>query len=401
MVADERSSSGSAPAGSPTWWYHRWSRGITVLVTLAFLAGTHYPKLTFGEPGDGPDKILHLSAFILMTTLYRVSGLASTIPRAIGIMVGLACFDEITQELPGLHRNFDPVDLLADIAGVFVAVAWLKALGPPRPRYREAIARYERRLAGVRMLLSRLLNWGHVVVAGTFGALVGGTTLAVFGRNPVVGPTTMLVVGALVGSVAALVAAIEAGRRQMDRRIVRDRRCLACLEPVGDDLRCHHCGGRPVSRDEVVAASLEEASGTSTTVRKRGRSRSTVVLPTVAIVVVVSIVAVSLDLLHVFTGFQAGGPARGALQWFGNLPVGDAMAFDAAFLGLIAAGSVAILRSWSDRRAFRDRRMCGVCGYDLRHLESTVDRSICPECGGPRSAAIADEGPSGDDGGTC
>ena len=156
------------------------------------------------------------------------------------------------------------------------------------------------------------------------------------------------------------------------------------------------------SADTVAATtSTQVSSGTSRPMHPQRRSRSAIVLPTVVIVVLVSILAVSLDLLHVFTAFQVGGPARGVLKWFGDLPVADAMAFDAAFLGLIAAGSVMVLRMWSDRRSFAERRMCQACGYDLRHLESSVDDSICPECGGRRSAAIADDGPSGDHGGTC
>ncbi len=366
----------TASPGSPSWWYFRYARWVAVLATLTLLAATHYPKLVIGGPGDGPDKLLHLASFLTLTVLFRVSGIASSIPRAIGAMSLLAIFDEVTQEIPGLNRTFDRVDLLADGLGIILAAAWLKALGPPSPGA-ASFPRYQRRMSGLRLLLSRFSNWCQVLVAGTFGAMIGGTVIAVIGRNPFVGPVTMLVVGAIVGGIAAMVAAIESGRRQMDRRLDSDRRCLDCLERVGDGAPECGCGGR-------VAVEHQLASP------PRGR----ILLPTIILVLGVAALGILLDLLHVFTAFQVGGPGNRVVKWFGNLPTSDAMAFDAALLGLIAAGSVAGLRWWSDRRASHAPWRCVVCGYDLRHRGAD---SICPECGARTPSAIADGGPSGDD----
>ena len=127
--------------------------------------------------------------------------------------------------------------------------------------------------------------------------------------------------------------------------------------------------------------------------------RYPVLLPTLTIVVMVSILGVILDLLHVFTSFQIGGPGRGVVKWFGDLPVADAMAFDAAILGLIAAGTVGVLRRWSNRRLADFQSRCPACGYDLRHLDPRNEDPICPECGGPAPPAIAAERMSGDHGG--
>lgn len=385
-----------------------------VSATLFFLAGTHYPKLTIGVPGDGPDKLLHLTAFVVLTVLFRISGLASTIPRAIGLMTLLAIFDETTQELPGLNRSFDPVDLVADVLGILLAAAWMKALGPPSPRDWIAVCRYERMTAGLRLLLSRFMNWCHVAIAAAFGVLVGGTMLAVIGRNPVVGPVTMFVVGAIVGAFAAMIAAVEAGRRQMEQRLERDRRCLLCLDSIpADEARCA-CGGRPAMprshgptdagrRGDPPAGGRREAPsvGIPRGLVDRLTSRYPVLLPTLTIVVMVSILGVILDLLHVFTSFQIGGPGRGVVKWFGDLPVADAMAFDAAILGLIAAGTVGVLRRWSNRRLADSQSRCPACGYDLRHLAPRTADSICPECGAPVAPAIAAERMSGDHGGAC
>ena len=380
-----------------------------VSATLFFLAGTHYPKLTIGVPGDGPDKLLHLTAFVVLTVLFRISGLASTIPRAIGLMTFLAIFDEVTQELPGLNRNFDPVDLVADVLGILLAAAWMKALGPPSPRDRIAADRYERVTAGLRLLLSRFMNWCHVAIAAVFGVLVGGTMLAVIGRNPVVGPVTMFVVGAIVGAFAAMIAAVEAGRRQMDQRLERDRRCLLCLDSIpAEEARCS-CGGRPAMPRPDGSTNPGRRGGPREGQKGEGPSvgiphglvgrltrRYPVLLPTLTIVVMVSILGVILDLLHVFTSFRIGGPGRGVVKWFGDLPVADAMAFDAAILGLIAAGTVGVLRRWSNRRLADFQSRCPACGYDLRHLDPRTEDSICPECGAPAPSAIAAERMSGD-----
>lgn len=129
--------------------------------------------------------------------------------------------------------------------------------------------------------------------------------------------------------------------------------------------------------------------------------RHPVLYPTVSIVVAVAILGVALDLVHVFTDFRFGGPGRGVVRWFGDLPVADAMALDAAILGIIAAGSVAVLRRRGDRRLSEGRSTCPTCGYDLRHLPPGSGDSICPECGAPAAPAIADQRGSGDDGGRC
>ncbi|MCP4895069.1 MAG: hypothetical protein GY911_14815, partial [Actinomycetales bacterium] len=62
------------PRGTPAWWARHWLRFAAVASVLVLLAGTHYPRLVIGAPGDGPDKILHFLAFGTITVLLRISG---------------------------------------------------------------------------------------------------------------------------------------------------------------------------------------------------------------------------------------------------------------------------------------------------------------------------------------
>ena len=114
------------PQGSPGWWSLRWRRGMAILSILVLLAGTHYPKLAIGVPGDGPDKILHFLAFAVVTVMLRISGIASTNGMAIIVMMGLAVFDEVTQEIPGIGRTFDHLIWWRMLAGF-----WSRRRGLP------------------------------------------------------------------------------------------------------------------------------------------------------------------------------------------------------------------------------------------------------------------------------
>ena len=169
--------------------------------------------------------------------------------------LALALFDEVSQEIPGLNRSFDPFDLVADAGGIVDALAWCVALGPPRRGPAWWLEAYRRRAAGYRLLLASPGNWMHLGIAGVLGAMIGGVLLAIAGRNPVVGPITMTVVGAQTGLVAGVVGALEIGRRHAAKRIEDEQRCLGCLVAgVGAGTRCG-CGvlARPVDLERRVA----------------------------------------------------------------------------------------------------------------------------------------------------
>ena len=120
------------PRGSPAWWSAHWRRTAAIGAILVLFIGTHIPKLEIGPPEDGPDKLLHLFAFAVVTLLLRVSSLGRTTGRTAVIAGLIALVDETTQELPGLNRSFDLLDLVADAGGIALALAWTSALSPPR-----------------------------------------------------------------------------------------------------------------------------------------------------------------------------------------------------------------------------------------------------------------------------
>jgi hypothetical protein len=79
-------------------------------------------------PGAPSDKVQHISAFLVLGGLVFFA-----YPRARGIYlgVGLSLFGaliELVQAIPGLHRDSDPIDWIADTvaaAAILVLLRWL------------------------------------------------------------------------------------------------------------------------------------------------------------------------------------------------------------------------------------------------------------------------------------
>ena len=348
------------PRGTPAWWARHWLRTLAVVSVLVLLAGTHYPRLMIGTPGDGPDKILHFLAFGTVTVLLRISGIAASAGSALVMVASLAIFDELTQKIPGLGRSFDPFDLVADAAGILVALAWIAALGPDRRGPEWFRIRQIRRLASLVLLLSSPANWLHLAIATSLGAMVGGVFLGVAGRNPIVGPVTMVVVGAAAGGIAGLVACLESGRRFSTARMDEEQRCLDCLTPSGSP-RCEVCGGEyrgPCDRR----------------------------IPSRRIAMTATIWTIGSAIL-LFGGYLLLMPFSNDRNWVGaairrydTLGLSFEMMVDAALLGLISAFVVHRSRRRISRIAARYGIECLRCGHDLQGLPEHAEPR-CPECG--------------------
>lgn len=370
------------PAGSPAWWSLHWRRTAAIGAVLVLLIGTHIPRLAIGPEEDGPDKLMHLAAFATIAMLVRVATPGRSIVFAGAFALGLAFFDETTQELPGLNRSFDPLDLVADGGGIAVALAWCAALGPPRRGpdwFREA---YRRRIAGYRLLLSSFGNWMHLAVAGVLGAMIGGVLLAVAGRNPVVGPITMTVVGAETGLVAGVVGALEIGRRHAAARLDAERRCLRCLRPdVAPGTRCE-CGEPAVEVDA-----------------ERRVAPRRLLLPTAITLLVASLVLVGGYLAVQGLRYRLVRPWP-IFSWYDRLFVADAMAFDAIILGLVAAAAVGITRRIAARCAEAEGVRCLRCGHDLQGTPDEAGVGRCPECGTSFRRGFAATAPTGEHAGS-
>ncbi len=367
------------PRGTPEWWSRHWRRTAAGGAVLVLLIGTHIPRLVLGPEEDGPDKLLHLAAFATITTLVRIAWPDRSWWRIGLMMLGLAFLDEITQELPGLNRSFDPFDLVADAGGIAVALAWAGALGAPTRGPDWHRASHHRRIAGVRLLLASFSNWLHLGVAGVLGAMLLGVLLVLIVRHPAIGPITMTVVGGETGLIAGVVAALEIGRRRASVSLDADRRCLACLSPgVAPGSECGACG----------------AIRSETPVRE-AVARAGILLP------VIGMVLLSASVLMVGTlalGWLRSSVARpwAILVWYDTLYVADAMAFDAIGLGLIAAASIWWLRRRAARRLESAGMRCDRCGQDLRGTPVEAGRGTCSECGAGFERGFAEPSSSGE-----
>ena len=346
-----------------------WRRTGAIGAILVLFIGTHIPKLVIGPPEDGPDKLLHLFAFAVVTLLLRISDLGRTPVRTAVIAMSIAVVDEVTQELPGLNRSFDLLDLVADGGGIALALAWTSALAPSRRGSEAHRLEQRRRLAALRFLLASLQNWLHILVAGVFGAMVLGVLLGVAGRNPIIGPVTMTVVGGISGFIAGVVAIVEAGRRHAMRRIDSEHRCLHCLRVLPETGEgtavAGRCGCGAVDPGRPLTGGLP---------RRRLALR----------VVLTVLVIAPLGLLVQLLVMELGGSmprARSIQVWFTGLGPSTGMAFDAVLLGLVAA-AVAGHARWrmavdSEREGIR----CLHCGHDVRGHRGEVGLGRCPECG--------------------
>jgi hypothetical protein len=347
------------------------------------LIGTHIPRLVLGPEDDGPDKLLHMGAFAVITTLLHLAWPWRAWWKTGLIVLGLAILDEVTQEIPGLNRSFDPLDLVADSGGIAVALAWCAALGPPTRGpdwYREA---HRRRAAGCRLLLASFGNWLHLGVAAVLGAMLFGVLLVLIVRHPAIGPITMTVVGAETGLIAGVVAALEIGRRHAVARIESEDRCLDCLMPgVATGESCPTCGA------------IAEAAPAGGAEIRRG-----ILLPALGMVVLAAVV---LLVTSVGLGWLRYSLARPwpILVWYDGLYVADAMALDAIALGLIGAATIRWRRGRTARRLETAGSRCLRCGHDLRGTPDADGRGTCSECGTEFVRGFADPSPSGEHAGS-
>ena len=368
MSAGIRAARFIPPRGTPAWWSRHWLRMVAVISVLVLFAGTHYPKLSIGTPGDGPDKILHFLAFATVTVLLRISGITGGAASTLVLVGGLAILDEVTQEIPGLGRSFDPLDLVADFGGIIVALAWIAALGPDRSGPDWFRTGQDRRIASLVLLLASPVNWLHLAIATSLGAMLGGVFLGVAGRNPIVGPVTMVVVGAAAGGIAGLVACLESGRRHATDRMDREQRCLNCLEPNGCP-RCETCDGG-----------------------YRGPSDRHI--PSRRIAMVATLWTIGSAML-LFGGYLLLMTRSSDRSWMGTavrrydaLGLNFEMMVDATLLGLVGAFVVHRSRRRMSRIAARYGIECLRCGHDLQGLPEQPEPR-CPECG---EAFVADSG---------
>jgi len=107
-------------------------RVLTVLYGLALFVGTHLPpRVAKALTADLSiwDKLIHFVAYAGLATLVTLSwSTVRTIHRrellvAAIVLAVLGALDEWTQQLPGVNRNADLMDWVADILGILCGLA--------------------------------------------------------------------------------------------------------------------------------------------------------------------------------------------------------------------------------------------------------------------------------------
>ena len=102
---------------------HRWSGTLLSGYLIALLTGTHLPNPEGFFPIEGNDKWLHFCAyfglaFLLATWRSRSTKVCWKITFAVWLTTAFfGATDELTQQLPGIHRHCDFADWVADVSG--------------------------------------------------------------------------------------------------------------------------------------------------------------------------------------------------------------------------------------------------------------------------------------------
>ena len=71
---------------------------------------------------EGMDKVVHSLIFALLAYLYKMAFLRHSIVRELLLLSAYALLTEIMQEQMQLGRSGDPLDILADVLGIFAGV---------------------------------------------------------------------------------------------------------------------------------------------------------------------------------------------------------------------------------------------------------------------------------------
>ena len=120
------------PGFSVSYWYYQGFRGLSLALTallLFLIFGMADSTLATGGLSFDPplDKLLHAAVYGSMAGLLRLAGVVRHVPVLWLMLVGVGVLDEL-QQMTIVGREASAADLLADIAGITVAlwlVGWL------------------------------------------------------------------------------------------------------------------------------------------------------------------------------------------------------------------------------------------------------------------------------------
>lgn len=362
-----------APAGTPAALAAA-ARRRAFWVALAFLlVATHWPRLRVA-PSDSPiDKLAHAAGFGSLAALCMLA--FPRLPRwaVLAGMLALGAVDEWTQAIPALQRSCDLDDWLADATGIVVAIALRSSLAPVGgPAARLLMSR---RCIASDLLLSRPMNWLHLMTAGVLGAAVGAPVAVLIDswfvrKGPQ--PVQYGLIGAMLGAGVAVHALWEAGVRSRLRKAESGRPCLACGS-AGVDAgggACIACGRAREPSDWAPIAPLAGEAELRACLIPVLVSVATLVCLSTASIALVTSLRLRVDLV------------MRADTWYRTLPADGRILADLSLIALLGAWALHRCRVRVARLVDRTGESCTACGFDLRATGPGARTGSCPECSG-------------------
>lgn len=352
-----------------------------IIYTLLLFTATHWPHLEIGsEDRPAADKLIHLYAFGgFAFLLWRTGWLRA---RWLLLIVGLlyTVFDELTQSLPFLGREYSALDVLASMLGVINLVAWLAALrpiggAPNRLRLRAQHFIFEE-------LFTRPRAWILAVIAAI---PVGFAVLFIWPivfQNMYEGwPQLLYAAGHLIWLGAMGVFFLK-WWEALSGRIRREARCFNCGASCGaveaDEngrSTCPSCGEGLHIGQWLEPVGLPEGS----------QRRS---------MLVAAGTAGALMLVLAVAAYLASFVFRRSVR-ISQLPYDLVNAIDLSILSLATAFGGYLLRRAFARATDRQGEFCRRCGHDLRATPADRGLGICGECGTAFARGIDIPSPSG------
>lgn len=350
-----------------------------VIAFVVVTVSTHWPRLPINQPTFPVDKFLHASAFgILTAMLWQTRWMSSRLWCVLAVALWSA-IDESTQALPGIDRSADLDDWCANILGVLIAGMFMAATRPV-PGAMAKLINARRRILAL-MLLDRPMNWFHLGTATVLGIGVGATCGFMLDANYssiVSRPAQAIVLGGILGGLAAFYMMREFGVRTLQRRVEAQRPCLHCGAPTAGASTCANCGSavHPLAWDRFATLS--------------GREEFFICAPTMLLAFVLFLL-VAAAVIFIPTFFSSVDFMRQLSKWYGTWRTDMQRVLDIAFISVAGTWALYSCRRRLARAVDRSGQRCLACGHDLRGLKEDVANGICTECGEPfvRSSAVA------------
>ena len=364
----------SVPTGSPRGRALRNARIAFGAAALAATVATHWPRLSLAPAESPVDKLAHALSFAFLTVLAWRARTVARLGALAAMMVAWATVDELSQSIPGLHRQTDLDDWLADLVGIMVALAFLSAF---RPMGRGLGALFGmRRACALDGVLASGIAWLHLATAAALGAAAGaplGVIADSWFQRKGPQPWQYGFIGAVLGAGVAVHALLESGIRWRTRRAFAERPCLGCGTPraggIGAPCACAACGRPHGDLDWCDAVGIDG--------REEGRLCVRPVVLGVAAVIVLNFAVIALMTslrLHVDAVMRFD-------RWFAGLPSDARILADAMGVALVGAWALAQCRRRIADALDMGGTRCLRCGFDLQATAPGDRDGRCPECG--------------------